>query len=102
VSELIGFPFTKGTSRVWRIEPGSVGATCDPANSQTGACRSFATGFSSAIDLTFGRDGTMYVLEMAKDGLGGFLVLGKVETLLGDARGLFSPVNARERIFRKV
>lgn len=33
---------------------------------------------------------------------GGFLVLGKVETLLGAARGLFSPVNARERIFRKV
>ena len=33
---------------------------------------------------------------------GGFLVLGKVETLLGDARGLFSAVNARERIFRKM
>ena len=33
---------------------------------------------------------------------GGFLVLGKVETLLGDARSLFSPVNARERIFRKL
>ena len=33
---------------------------------------------------------------------GGFLVLGKVETLLGDARGLFTPVNARERIFRKI
>jgi chemotaxis protein methyltransferase CheR len=32
---------------------------------------------------------------------GGFLVLGKVETLLGEARALFSPVNARERIFRK-
>ena len=32
---------------------------------------------------------------------GGFLVLGKVETLLGDARALFEPVNARERIFRK-
>ncbi|MFL5524741.1 MAG: CheR family methyltransferase [Gemmatimonadaceae bacterium] len=32
---------------------------------------------------------------------GGFLVLGKVETLLGEARGLFAPVNARERIFRK-
>ncbi|MDP9204480.1 MAG: protein-glutamate O-methyltransferase CheR [Gemmatimonadota bacterium] len=32
---------------------------------------------------------------------GGFLVLGKVETLLGAARGMFSPVNARERIFRK-
>jgi chemotaxis protein methyltransferase CheR len=33
---------------------------------------------------------------------GGFLVLGKVETLLGDARRMFTPVNARERIFRKV
>ena len=33
---------------------------------------------------------------------GGFLVLGKVESLLGAARGLFSPVNARERIFRKI
>ena len=32
---------------------------------------------------------------------GGYLVLGKVETLLGDARSLFEPVNARERIFRK-
>lgn len=33
---------------------------------------------------------------------GGFLVLGKVETLLGDMRSLFTPVNSRERIFRKV
>jgi chemotaxis methyl-accepting protein methylase len=33
---------------------------------------------------------------------GGFLVLGKVETLLGTARSMFSPVNARERIFRKI
>jgi chemotaxis methyl-accepting protein methylase len=32
----------------------------------------------------------------------GFLVLGKVETLLGRARGMFTPVDARERIFRKV
>jgi chemotaxis methyl-accepting protein methylase len=33
---------------------------------------------------------------------GGFLVLGKVETLLGRARTLFAPVDARERIFRKL
>ena len=32
---------------------------------------------------------------------GGFLVLGKVETLLGAARSLFVPVDARERIFRR-
>jgi len=31
----------------------------------------------------------------------GFLVLGKVETLLGAARGKFVPVDARERIFRR-
>lgn len=32
---------------------------------------------------------------------GGFLVLGKVETLLGAARTLFVPVAGRERIFRR-
>jgi len=31
----------------------------------------------------------------------GFLMLGKVETLLGDARSHFAPVDARERIFRR-
>ena len=33
---------------------------------------------------------------------GGFLVLGKVETLLGPARARFAPVDARERIFRRL
>jgi chemotaxis protein methyltransferase CheR len=32
---------------------------------------------------------------------GGFLVLGKVETLLGKSRGMFDPVSPRERIFRR-
>jgi chemotaxis protein methyltransferase CheR len=32
---------------------------------------------------------------------GGFLVMGKVETLIGEARLLFQPVNNRERIFRR-
>jgi chemotaxis methyl-accepting protein methylase len=32
---------------------------------------------------------------------GGFLVLGKVETILGESRALFAPVNAVERVFRK-
>jgi chemotaxis methyl-accepting protein methylase len=31
----------------------------------------------------------------------GFLILGKVETLLGHARARFTPVDARERIFRR-
>jgi chemotaxis methyl-accepting protein methylase len=33
---------------------------------------------------------------------GGFLVLGKVETLLGRARSMFAPVDARERVFRRI
>jgi chemotaxis methyl-accepting protein methylase len=32
----------------------------------------------------------------------GFLVLGKVESLLGGARHLFRPVDARERIFQRL
>jgi chemotaxis methyl-accepting protein methylase len=32
----------------------------------------------------------------------GFLMLGKVETLLGHARSRFAPVDARERIFRRL
>ena len=32
---------------------------------------------------------------------GGYLVLGKVETLLGPTRSLFDPVDARERIFQR-
>ena len=32
---------------------------------------------------------------------GGFLILGKVETLLGPTRSLFTAVDPRERIFRR-
>jgi DNA-binding beta-propeller fold protein YncE len=69
VSELKGFPFAPGTSRIWRIKPGSEGVTCDPENPYQGKCRTVATGFTSVIDLTFGRHGTLYVLEIAKEGL---------------------------------
>ena len=33
---------------------------------------------------------------------GGFLVLGKVETLLGKSREMFAPVSSRERVFRRL
>jgi len=75
VAELTGFPFAKGAARIWRIAPGGVDALCDPVSPSSG-CTSVATGFSSVIDLTFGPDGTMYVLELAKNGLAGALVLG--------------------------
>ena len=76
VSELKGFPFPQGASRIWRIEPGSENAVCDPDSPDTGPCRTVATGFTSVIDLAFGRDGTMYVLEIVKDGLLGVEIFG--------------------------
>ena len=50
------------------------------------------------------RDTQERVFDSFHDALapGGFLVLGKVETLLGRARARFAPVDARERIFRRL
>jgi hypothetical protein len=67
VSELRGFPFTKGASRIWRIEPGAEDAECDP-DAKRGPCRVFADGFTSVIDLAWADD-TLLVLELVKDGL---------------------------------
>jgi chemotaxis protein methyltransferase CheR len=51
----------------------------------------------------FDRDTQERLFDAFHDALapGGFLVLGKVETLLGRARARFSPVDARERVFRR-
>jgi chemotaxis methyl-accepting protein methylase len=51
----------------------------------------------------FDRDTQERLFEMFYQALapGGFLVLGKVETLIGNVRGKFVPVDARERIFRR-
>ena len=51
----------------------------------------------------FDRDTQERLFEAFHDALapGGFLVLGKVETLLGPARPQFAAVDARERIFRR-
>lgn len=51
----------------------------------------------------FDRDSQERLFTAFHDALapGGFLVLGKVETLLGEARRRFTAVDARERIFQK-
>jgi chemotaxis methyl-accepting protein methylase len=51
----------------------------------------------------FDRDTQEQLLSRFHDALapGGFLVLGKVETLLGPVRSRFSAVDARDRIFRR-
>jgi sugar lactone lactonase YvrE len=57
VGQLTGFPFTPRTANVFRIDP------------KTGAVSNYATGFTAIIDIAFGPDGSLYVLEMAREGL---------------------------------
>jgi hypothetical protein len=85
VGELRGFPATPGTSQVWRIAPGSVNALCDPQAPSTGACRRYADGFTSIVDLAAGPDGSIYVLELVQQSWLKF-ELGLVNPPLG---GLF-------------
>jgi len=60
VGELTGFPATPGTSRIWRIEPGTRHAKCGISS----ACSIVGTGFTSIIDINFGPDGMAYVVEL--------------------------------------
>ncbi|NED99807.1 ScyD/ScyE family protein [Phytoactinopolyspora halotolerans] len=68
VGELRGFPGTPGTSQIWRIAPDSVDAVCDPDAPDTGACQRHADGFTSIVDLDFGPDGSLYVVELVAEG----------------------------------
>ncbi len=56
VGELTGGPFPVGGATVWRVVPGQ-----EPTE--------YATGFTNIIDLGFGPDGTLYVAEIAHEGL---------------------------------
>ena len=57
VSQLTGFPFPVGGANVYRVDPWS------------GKTTVYASGFTNIIDLDFGRDGTLYVLEIDHDSL---------------------------------
>jgi len=50
VGELTGVPFAAGAARIYRIVPGS-------------APEVFRSGFTTIIDIAFGSDGSLYVLE---------------------------------------
>jgi chemotaxis methyl-accepting protein methylase len=55
------------------------------------------------VIIYFDRESQEALLRRFHDSLapGGFLILGKVETLLGPSRALFEPVDSRQRIFRR-
>lgn len=60
-----------GASRVWRIEPGARHVTC-PSDD----CRVVVSGLTSVVDVAFGPDGRLYVVEMDENGWLAALILG--------------------------
>lgn len=56
VGELTGFPFPPGGASVFRVASGE-----EPTE--------YASGFTNIVDLAFGPDGTLYVLEIAHESL---------------------------------
>jgi hypothetical protein len=63
VGELTGFPFPIGGARVYRVEEGE-----EP--------EVYAEGFTNIIDIAFGKDGSLYVLEIAHNSLQGMPPVG--------------------------
>ena len=63
VGELIGVPAIPGMSRIWRIEAGARNVVCPSAE-----CTMLTGGLTSIIDMAFGPDGMLYVLEYDEAG----------------------------------
>ena len=57
VGQLTGFPFPAGAANVFRVDPA------------TGAQTVAHTGFTNIVDLAFGPDGDLFVLQMTTNGL---------------------------------
>jgi hypothetical protein len=91
VGQLTGFPFPVGGANVYRI-------------GRDGKVRVFASGFTNIIDIAFGPDRSLYVLEIAKNGLlsndqtGALIKVGKhgKRTLIA-SKGLTHPTGVALR-----
>ncbi len=70
VGELKGFPFTPGTSRVWKIRAGSTDLfpTATSSFARDGAAV-HADGLTSIIDIAVGKGGASYALQFAEAGV---------------------------------
>lgn len=65
VGELVGVPAIPGTSRVWRVDPDARHVLCGSSP----ACTLVNTpAFTSIIDITFGRNGFAWVVELDEAG----------------------------------
>lgn len=57
VGQLTGFPFPVGGANVYRVPAGG------------GTPTVYASGFTNIVDIAFGKDGSLYVLQIVKNGL---------------------------------
>ena len=84
VSQLVGFPFEKGASTIWRIKPGH-------------APTKWATGLTNVTSLAFDKHGRLYAVEIAANGLLNGPIGALVRVRAGStspqvvAGGLFAP-----------
>ncbi|KGN39649.1 ScyD/ScyE family protein [Knoellia aerolata] len=90
VSQLVGYPFEKGSSSIWRVVPGSAPMT-------------WATGLTNVTSIDFADDGRLYAVEIAENGLlsGPIGRLARVtpggSTHATVAGGLFAPYGVATR-----
>ena len=72
VSTLGGFPFTPGFSQIYKIDADHEGtASCSSfAFVPADGCEVFADGLTSVVDVATGDDGTVYAVELSRDGVG--------------------------------
>ena len=64
IGELRGYPATPGTSEIWKVRAGTTDATCDPEH-PWGACKRYADGLTSIVDLGAGPKG-IYAVTLSK------------------------------------
>ncbi|MCP9200849.1 ScyD/ScyE family protein [Gramella sp. GC03-9] len=73
VGELKGFPGPTGESNIWKVSPTASGALC---GSSADCVKAFDGGFTSIVDMTFGPDGRLYVVELDEKSWAAVEVLG--------------------------
>ncbi|WP_374967705.1 ScyD/ScyE family protein [Terrabacter sp. BE26] len=74
ISQLVGFPFEKGSSKVWRVVPGHKPTV-------------YASGLTNVTSLAFDRDGHLYAVEISANGL----LKGPIGALVRVPAGSTSP-----------
>jgi glucose/arabinose dehydrogenase len=65
VGQLTGFPFPAGDAKIWRLED----LNSDGDAMEEGEKTAYAEGLTAVVDIEFGHDGTLYAVEIAKNGL---------------------------------